>query len=117
MSHFGIGSLKDGFKQALEYLPDWRDLNPFEKGKVIDKSFKRLMKDLMNQFGMKPGIDYVDNLADNAPISDFVALSKQADDLLIGLMEGKIVAISAHTRVSKLGNEYVVRGHFRKISA
>jgi hypothetical protein len=117
MSHFGISLLKNAFSQALECLPDWQDLNPFEKGKVIDKSFKQLMKDLMNQFGMKPGIDYVDNLKDNEPITDFVALSQQADDLIRGLLTGKIIAISGHTRVSKLGNEFTVKAHFRKKSA
>ncbi|MFP4006768.1 MAG: hypothetical protein ACLFV6_02005 [Spirulinaceae cyanobacterium] len=117
MSHFGIGSLKTALSQALECLPDWRSLQPVEKGKVIDQSFKQLMKDLMNQFGMKPGVDYVDNLRDNEQISDFVALSKQADDLITGLMSKQIIAISTHKRVSKLGNQYVVKAHFRKKSA
>ena len=82
MSNFGLGSIKNALSQALEYLPDWKKLNPLDKGKVIDKSFKALLEDLMKQFNMKPGVDYVDNLKDNEPITDFVALSKNADDLI-----------------------------------
>lgn len=47
----------------------------------------------MKQFKMEPGVDYVDNLKDNEPIADFVALSKKADDLIQGLLTGKVVAI------------------------
>jgi len=117
MSSFGLGSIKNALSQALECLPDWSRLNYFEKGIVIDKSFKTILKDLMKQFNMKPGVDYVDNLNDNEPITDFVALSKKADDLIQGLLTGKIVAISEHSRVSKLGKETSVKAHFRKKSA
>ncbi len=51
-------------------------MNPFQKGTVIDLTFKSVLKDLMNQFWMKPGVDYVDNLKDNEPATDFVALSR-----------------------------------------
>jgi len=115
MSSFSLGSIKNALGQALESLPNWKSLNPFEKGNAIDKSFKTIMKDLMQQFGMKPGIDYVDNLNDNEQCADFVALSRKADDLLIGLLEGKIVPISSHSRISKLGNTYTVKAHFRDL--
>jgi|GEM_PF-1807886 len=115
VSSFSLYSIKNALGQALESLPTWKSLNPFEKGNVIDKSFKNIMKDLMEQFGLKPGIDYVDNLNSNEQCTDFVALSPKADDLITGLLSGKIVAISAHSRVSKLGNQYTVKAHFRDL--
>jgi hypothetical protein len=45
----------------------------------------------------------------------FVALSQKADDLIQGLLTGKIVAISEYSKVSKLGNQFTVRAHFRDI--
>ena len=80
-------------------------------GSFITQTFKSVLKDLMNQFGMRPGIDYVDNLKDNEPSTDFVALSKEADELIIGLMEGKIIAINGHVRKSRNGTEYQVKAH------
>jgi len=109
-----IGSIKNALSAALKSLPDFSKLSHFEKGKLIDQSFKTILKDLMDQFGMRPGIDYVDNLRDNEPSIDFVALTKEADDLLTGLMEGKIIAISGHVRQSKSGTEYQVQAHFRR---
>ncbi|MBD2303735.1 hypothetical protein [Nostoc sp. FACHB-190] len=113
MSNFGFQSIKKALSKALEALPDWKDLNKFEKGQQIDKTFKSILKDLMKQFKMQPGIDYVDNLSDTEQSTDFVALSQKADDLIQGLLTGKIVAISEHSRVSKLGNQFTVKAHFR----
>lgn len=110
-----ILSFKGYLIKALNYLPDFASLSGTEQGKIIDKGFKSIVKDLMDQNDMKPGVDYVDNLRDNEPATDFVALSEKADDLLTGLMEGRIVAISAHSRVSKLGNEFQVKAHFRDL--
>lgn len=107
-------NIKNILSNALNALPDWEEINPFEKGKVIDQTFKSILKDLMNQFGMEPGVDYVDNLRDNEPGTDFVTLTKQADELIKGLMEGKIIVIKEHNRVSKLGNTYTVKPHFRR---
>ena len=115
MSLFQVSSIKSALQTALESLPDWSKLNPFLKGKTIDKTFKSIMLDLMQQFGMEPGIDYEDNLEENAQIADFVALSGKADYLIQGLLSGKVVAISSHSRVSKLGNEYEVKAHFRDL--
>ncbi|MFB2894256.1 hypothetical protein ACE1CI_15205 [Aerosakkonemataceae cyanobacterium BLCC-F50] len=117
MSTFGINGIKKALSQALEMLPDWKELNPFQKGTTIDKTFKSLMTDLMQQFGMKPGVDYVDNLKDNERCTDFVALSTKADDLIRGLLNGEIIAISQHSRVSKLGNEFTVNAYFRRRAA
>lgn len=117
MSRFGIDGIKTALSQALEYLPNWQALNSFDKGKVIDQTFKSLMKDLMQQFGMKPGVDYVDNLKDNERCTDFVALSTKADDLIRGLLNGEIIAISQHSRVSKSGNTFTVKAHFRRRAA
>lgn len=109
-----VSSIKNALKNALEYLPDFNQMNPFQKGTVIDLTFKSVLKDLMNQFGMKPGVDYVDNLKDNEPATDFVALSLRADELITGLMEGKIIAINGHVRKDRQGNPYQVKAHFRK---
>ncbi|MGA9382990.1 MAG: hypothetical protein WBV73_29870 [Phormidium sp.] len=117
MSTFGIDGIKTALSQALEMLPDWKELNPFQKGTAIDQTFKSLLRDLMQQFAMKPGVDYVDNLKDNERCTDFVALSKKADDLIRGLLNGEIIAISGHTRSSKLGNIVTVKAHFRKRAA
>ncbi|QEI40487.1 hypothetical protein BMF77_01056 [Dolichospermum sp. UHCC 0315A] len=115
MSSFVFYSIKNALSKALESLPDWKSLNPFEKGQQIDKSFKVILQDLMKQFNMKPGVDYVDNLKDNEQSTDFVALSQKADDLIQGLLTGKIVAISEYSKVSKLGNQFTVKAHFRDI--
>jgi hypothetical protein len=112
---FGFYSIKNALSVALKQLPDFSELNPFQIGNIIDKSFKSILKDLMNQFGLQPGIDYEDNLKDNEPGTDFVALSKKGDDLIRGLLEGKIVAIKAHTRVSKNGTPHIVNAHFRDL--
>jgi hypothetical protein len=117
MLSFSVSSVKNALSKALEYLPDFSEMNPFQKGTVIDQTFKSILKDLMNQFGMKPGVDYVDNLKDNEPATDFVALSERADQLLRGLMDGKIIAISGHVRKDKLGNPYQVKAHFRNKKA
>jgi hypothetical protein len=116
MSKFGFDSIKNSLSRALEILPDWADFSPFEKGHIIDQTFKSILQDLMKQFGMIPGIDYVDNLSNTERSADFVALSQEADELLTGLMQGKIIAISEHSRVSKLGNEHRVKAHFKKVS-
>lgn len=116
MSIFSFGSIKTALSNALEYLPDWSDLTKFQKGHVIDKTFKSLLRDLMEQFGMKAGKDYVDNLKENEQSTDFVCLSAQADELLRGLMEGRIVAVKGHSKVSKLGNNFSVKPYFKKNS-
>lgn len=115
MLSFAIDRIKTALERALEALPDWNYLNQLERGTVIDKSFKSFLQDLMNQFGMEAGKDYEGNLAGNAKIADFVVLSERADDLIRGLLEGKIKAInvSGHFRTSKLGNSFEVQPHVR----
>lgn len=115
MSIFGLGEIKNALGKALKGLQDWEKLNPFEQGKAIDQTFKQMLKDLMQQFGMKAGVDYEDNLRENEPSTDFVALSDRADDLLQGLLKGEIVAVSAHVRTSKLGNQFTVSAHYRDL--
>ena len=114
MSSFLIKNIKVSLQNALEKIPDFSQINYFEKGKIIDVAFKSILTDLMKQFGMQPGVDYVDNLRDNEPATDFVALSEEADKLIIGLMEGKIIAIQAHFRKNVGGEIYQVKAHFRK---
>lgn len=77
MSNFSFGSIKTALSKALESLPDWSNLTKFQKGNVIDKTFKSLLRDLMQQFGMKAGKDYVDNLTSNEQSTDFVYRLKQ----------------------------------------
>ena len=114
MLSFSVSSVKNALSQALEYLPDFSQLHHFQKGKVIDQTFKSILKDLMNEFGMIPGKDYIDDLRDNEPAADFVALSERADTLLRGLMEGKIIPISGYVRSNKGGNSYQLKAHFRR---
>lgn len=116
MLRVAFDQVKNALSQALTYLPDFNNLNAFEQGKIIDKTFKSVLKDLMQQFGMKPGVDYVDNLKENEPGTDFVALSKQADELITGLMEGNIIAVKGSVRTSKLGKEHEVKAYFRRKS-
>jgi hypothetical protein len=35
-----VSSIKNALKNALEYLPDFNQMNPFQKGTVIDLTFK-----------------------------------------------------------------------------
>jgi hypothetical protein len=114
MWEISVSSIKNSLSKALESLSDWKELNYFQKGQVIDNTIKSILKDLMNQFGMEPGIDYVDNLNSNEPCTDFVALSPEADELMTGLMEGKIIAVRGYVAKSKLYNEYTVKAHFRR---
>ena len=114
MLSFSINSVKNALVQALEYLPDFSQMTSFQNGTVIDQTFKSILKDLMTQFKMKPGIDYVDNLRDNEPATDFVALSERADQLIIGLMDGKIIAVNTHIKKDKQGNPYHVKAYFRR---
>ncbi|MBH8566787.1 hypothetical protein I8748_32350 [Nostoc sp. CENA67] len=111
-----VHQIKNALAQALANLPDFNNMNPFQKGKVIDVAFKSILKDLMDQFGMKPGIDYVDDLGDTEPATDFVALSKRADELITGLMEGKIIAVSGYLAKSKTGREYEVKAYYKRKS-
>lgn len=117
MTVFIIPEIKRSLSEAFKQLEDWKDLSTFSRGQIIDKTFKSFFEDLMSQFGMKPGIDYEDNLSDNAEITDFVALTKKADDLIVGLLEGKIKAISVqgHFKTSNLGKEFEVTGHTRYV--
>ncbi|WP_353932220.1 hypothetical protein WJM97_06450 [Okeanomitos corallinicola TIOX110] len=111
-----ITQVKNAFYQALQYIPDFNNLKATEKGKIVDASFKSLVKDLMDDFGMIPGEDYEDNLRDNEPGADFVILSPRANNLIKDLLDGKITVIKEHTRVSKTGNAYTVNAHYRKIA-
>jgi hypothetical protein len=112
-----IKSVKNALAEALKHLPDFGKLSAFNQGKILDETFKSLLKDLMNQFGMRPGIDYVDNLKDNEPATDFVALTEKADQLITGLMEGKIIAVSGYARKRKDGSEYEVKAYYKRKSA
>ncbi|KOR35632.1 hypothetical protein AM228_17060 [Planktothricoides sp. SR001] len=111
-----IESVKNAFSQALQSIPEFLRLTDTEKGKVVDANFKSLVKDLMQDFGMIPGVDYKDDLRDNEPCADFVILSEKANNLMKDLLDGKITVVKEHTRVSKTGNTYTVNAHYRKIA-
>ncbi|MGY6528851.1 MAG: hypothetical protein ACXITR_02875 [Cyanobacterium sp.] len=111
-----IESVKNAFSQALQSIPEFLKLDAFEKGKVIDANFKSLVKDLMKDFGMIPGEDYEDNLRGNEPGADFVILSQKANNLMKDLLDGRITVVKEHTRISKIGNTYTVKAHYRKVA-
>lgn len=111
-----IESVKNAFSQALQSIPEFLKLDAFEKGKVVDANFKSLVRDLMKDFGMIVGTDYKDDLRDNEPGADFVILSERANDLMKDLLDGKITVVKKHTKVSKTGNSYTVKAHYRRIA-
>ncbi|MDB9451770.1 hypothetical protein [Dolichospermum circinale] len=111
-----IASVKNAFSQALKSIPEFVNLNAFDKGKVIDANFKSLIKDLMKDFGMIAGEDYKDDLLDNEPAADFVILSERANNLMKDLLEGRITVVKEHSRVSKAGANCIVKAHFRKVT-
>jgi hypothetical protein len=115
MFHVAISSVKNAFARTLQALPDFSNLNYLQLGDVVDKSFKSLMKDLMNQFGMQPGKDYLDTLNSNEPAADFVICSKEANELIKDLLEGRVIVVKEHTRVNKAGKVYTVKAHFKKL--
>lgn len=115
MLNIAIKSVKNAFAKALQELPDFRSLNSLQLGDVVDKSFKSLMKDLMNQFGMQPNKDYLNNLNDNEPGSDFVICSPEANDLIKDLLEGRVIVVKEHTRVSKSGKTFTVKAYFKRL--
>ncbi|MEI6445271.1 MAG: hypothetical protein WCO29_19625 [Nostocales cyanobacterium ELA583] len=110
-----ILSVKNAFFQALSYIPEFVNLEAKDKGKVVDASFKALLKNLMEDFDMIPGVDYEDNLRDNEPAADFVILSDRANVLMKDLLDGKITIVKEHSRVSKTGNTYTVQAHYRRM--
>jgi hypothetical protein len=110
-----VQSVKNAFLKALQSIEEFRELNAKEKGKVVDSNFKSMLKDLMNQFGMKPGIDYEDKLRPNEPCSDFVIYSEEANNLLKDLLAGNITVVCEHTRVFKSGKVITIDAHYRKL--
>lgn len=58
MFNLAIKLAKRAFEKALQDLPEFKSLSHFQVGNIVDKSFKSLMKDLMDQFGMLPNKDY-----------------------------------------------------------
>ena len=110
-----IHQIKTALTKAFESLPDWNNLNQKEKGTVVDQGFKSFLSDLMKQFGMIPGKDYKDNLSPTAKIADFVVLSPRADEIITGLLEGKIrvIQVSGHFKTSSLGKVFEVQPHVR----
>jgi hypothetical protein len=109
-----IESIKGALSSALESIPKFNSSSYFEKGKIVDKSIKSILKELMDWYGMVPGTDYVDNLRDNEPSTDFVTLTSAADELITGLMNGSVIAISAHSRTNSNGDKYEIQAHLRK---
>lgn len=115
--HLGdsIQSVKNAFFRALQSIPEFFDLYPTDKGKVVDANFKSMLRDLMDQFGMVPGEDYEDNLRPNEPGSDFVIYSEEANTLIKELLAGNVTVVKEHTRVYKSGKTVTVKAHFKKI--
>lgn len=110
-----IQSVKNAFFQALQSIDAFCTLNAREKGKVVDANFKSMLRDLMEQFGMRPGIDYEDNLRSNEPASDFVIYSEEANNLIKDLLAGNITVVKEHTRVYKSGRIVKIDAHYRRL--
>lgn len=111
-----IQGVKNAFSQALQSIPEFYSLNATDKGKVVDANFKSMLTDLMKQFGLIAGKDYKNNLRPNEPGADFVVYSKEANDLIKDLLNGKITVVREHSRVSSSGTAFIVKAHFRKLS-
>ncbi|MCT7967464.1 hypothetical protein NG799_14075 [Laspinema sp. D1] len=110
-----IESIKNALFQALQSIDEFFNLDPTDKGKVVDANFKSMLKDLMDQFGMTPGEDYEDNLRSNEPGADFVIYSKEANDLVKDLLSGNITVVKKHTRVYKCGKTVLIDAHYRRL--
>lgn len=110
-----IQSVKNAFFQALQSMDDFNKLDATDKGKVVDANFKFMLKDLMNQFGMKAGDDYEDNLRSNEPGADFVIYSEKANNLVKDLLSGNITVVKEHSRISKSGKAVTIDAHYRKL--
>lgn len=93
------------FIKALQSVPDFARLHPTEVGNIVDDSVKSLFEDFMKSFGMKPNQDYVPpkDVPMNAPASDFIVLSKEANDLLECLLEGDIEVCKARLEENQRG--------------
>ncbi|MEM8642234.1 MAG: hypothetical protein AAGG51_25980 [Cyanobacteria bacterium P01_G01_bin.54] len=110
-------SLTASLRKAIQNIPGSHLWNNAQTGDVVDSTIKALLRDLLNQFGMQPDVDYVDNLSATERATDFVVLTTEADELITSLLEGKIVVVQAHTRKDSQGNVYAVKAHFRKKSS
>lgn len=115
MFNIAVNVVKNAFAKALQGLPEFNSFNHFQVGDIVDKSFKSLMKDLMEQFGMQPNKDYIDDLNNNEPGADFVICSLKANDLIKDLLEGRVIVVKEHTRVSKTGKTFIVKAHFKRL--
>ena len=58
MFNIAVKTVKNALTRALKELPEFNSFNHFQVGGIVNKSFKSLMKDLMEQFGRQPNKDY-----------------------------------------------------------
>jgi hypothetical protein len=58
MLSISFGSVKNALSMALKSLSDFSQMKPTQK-KVIDQTFKSILKDLMTQLCMIPNVDYI----------------------------------------------------------
>lgn len=120
-----IQSVKNAFFQALQSIDEFRKETATGKGDIVDANFKSMLKDLMDQFGMTPGVDYLDyrdndntdqdTLRPNEPGADFVIYSEEANNLLKDLLVGNITVVKEHTRVYKSGKIVTIDAHYRRL--
>lgn len=115
MKKYSISIVKLAFKNAIQSIPDCDLLPPDQIGTIVDRSIKSLFQDLMQYFNMKPNVDYIP-LSDTAPAQDFKVVSKDAQEILEGLFEGKIEIVKAHLRKDKNGYFISVPAYIRKKS-
>ncbi len=84
-----INSAKSIILQCLTEIPDFDDLNPKQKGLVIDRFAKATFTKLMEMGDFKPGEDYINNLSNNKEGADFIITSEKAIEYIKTVLKGK----------------------------
>jgi hypothetical protein len=109
-----IHSTNNVFLKALQRQPEFIDLSATDKGKVVDKKFKFIMTEIMDQLGCVTSQDYENNLRSNEPGADFVVKNKEANDKLKSLISGEKKVIKEHTRIYSSGKISTIKSHLRR---
>jgi hypothetical protein len=97
-----------GFERALRRLSIFSWVSAAEVGRIVDRSWKRLLAGFLTEAGCKEGRDFLIP-PENTCSSDF-QVSDRAHALLQDLLNGRRVAVKAHTR-----NGNLVAAHFRTV--
>ncbi|WP_373540266.1 hypothetical protein [Chamaesiphon sp.] len=109
-----IHNTKNAFLKALQQQPGFLDSGATDKGKIVDKKFKFIFTDVVEQLGYIANQDYESNLRSNEPGADFVVRNKEANDKLKSLISGEKKVIKEHTRISSSGKISTIKPHLRR---